>query len=148
MTHHLCGVWQKTVVKIHRAEETLQLFDILRGWAKFNFGSVGGRGGRPCRRNLVAKNFQRTHCKNAFFKIDGETIGGQSIEENFQVAEVCLPVRRSNTGIVHVCKYTFQTLCGAVHHSMKGLCSVREPKWREHILKQGKLRDNRRFWDI
>jgi hypothetical protein len=36
---------QKTAVKIHNAEKTLQLFDVPRGWAKFNFSDVIGRGG-------------------------------------------------------------------------------------------------------
>jgi hypothetical protein len=71
------------VVKIYHAEETLQLFDILRGCPKFNFGGVSGHGGRPCRRNFVAKNFQRRNFENASFKIDGETIGGQSVEKIF-----------------------------------------------------------------
>ncbi len=68
MAQHLCAVGQKTSVNIYHAEETLQLFDILRGWAKFNFNGVSGRGGCPCRRNLAAKNFQRRHCKNTIFK--------------------------------------------------------------------------------
>jgi hypothetical protein len=37
---HLCTVGKKTAVKIHHAEKTLQLFDVLRWWAKFNFGGV------------------------------------------------------------------------------------------------------------
>jgi hypothetical protein len=44
---------QKTAVKIHHAEKTLQLFDVLRGWAKFYFGGMIGRGGRPCRRKNI-----------------------------------------------------------------------------------------------
>ncbi len=63
------AVGQKMPVKIHHAKETLQLFNILRGWAKFNLGGVSSHGGCPCRRNLVAKNFQRRHCIDAFFKI-------------------------------------------------------------------------------
>ncbi len=51
-------------------------------------------------------------------------------------------------GIADVCKYTFQTVSGAVHHSLKSLRSVRQPKWREQILKQAKWCDNRRFWDV
>jgi hypothetical protein len=42
---HLCTIGQKTVVKIHHAEKTLELFEVLRGWAKFNFGKLGSRGG-------------------------------------------------------------------------------------------------------
>jgi hypothetical protein len=100
------------VVKIHHAEKTLQLFDVLRGWAKLNFGGVTGCGSRPCCRNHVAKNFQRRHCKNEFLKIDGKTISGQRVEKNFQMAEVCLPVQRTYTGVIHVCKHIFQTFCG------------------------------------
>ncbi len=78
--------------------------------------------------------------KKTFFKIDGETSGGQGVEKSFQIAEVCLPVQRTHTGVVHVCKHTFQTVCGAVHHSLKGLCrktrgsAVRVP--RMHLLLQ------------
>ncbi len=126
-TQHLCAIRQKKTVKIHHAEKTLQLFDVLRGWAKLNFGSVIGRGGRRCCRNRVAKNFQRGHCKNTFFKIDGETIGGQGVEKSFQMAEVCLPVRRTYSGVVHVCKHTFHTVCGAVHHSWKVCAALDSP---------------------
>jgi hypothetical protein len=86
--------------------------------------------------------------KTHFFYIDGETIGGQGIEKSSQMAKLCLPVRRTHTGVIHVCKHTFQTARGAVHHSLKSLCGVRQPKWSEHILKQAKWRDNRCFWDV
>jgi hypothetical protein len=43
----LCTVGQKMAVKVYHAEEALQLFDILRGWAEFNFGGVIGRRGAP-----------------------------------------------------------------------------------------------------
>jgi hypothetical protein len=66
---HLCAIGQKTAVKIHQAEKTLQLFDVLRGWAKFNFGSVTGYGGlllppKSCgqefpKRALPKKHFSR-----------------------------------------------------------------------------------------
>ncbi len=96
----------------------------------------------------MAKNLQRRHYKNTFFEIDGETIGSQGIEKSFQMAKVCLPIRRTHMGVVHVCKHTFQTVRGAVHHSLKSLCCVRKPKWSEHILKEAKWRDNHRFWDV
>jgi hypothetical protein len=91
-----------------------------------------------CCRNRVSKNFQRRGCKNAFFEINGETIGGLSNEKSLQMAEVCLPVRRTDTLVVHVCKHTFQTIRGAIHHSLKSLCGVGQPKWGEQILKQAK----------
>jgi hypothetical protein len=139
---HLYAIGLKTAVKIHHAEKTLQLFDVLRGEGRFHFGGVTGRGSRSCCRNRVAKNLQRGHSKNTFFEIDGETIGGQGIENSFQMAELCLPVQRIHRGDVHVCKHTFQTVRGAVHHSLKSLRGIRQPKWREQILKQGKWRDN------
>jgi hypothetical protein len=71
----LCAFGPKTEVKIHHAEKTVLLFDVLRGWAEFDFGDVMGQGGRPCRQNCAAKDFQRRGCKNAFFKIYGKTIG-------------------------------------------------------------------------
>jgi hypothetical protein len=53
--------WQ---IKIKHAEETLQLFNILGGWAKFNFGGVSGRGGLPlllksCGQEFPKKALQR-----------------------------------------------------------------------------------------
>jgi hypothetical protein len=119
--------WQ---IKIKHAEETLQLFNILGGGQSSTSVVWAAVGGCPCCRNLVAKNFQRRHCKDTFFKIDAETIGGQNVEKNFQVAEVCLPVRRSYAGVVHVCKHTFQTLwilCGAVHNSLKVCAGLESP---------------------
>ncbi len=64
---NLGTIWQKAAVKVYHAKKTLQLLDILRGWAIFNFGGVIGRGGRSCRRNCVAKNFKRRGCKNTIF---------------------------------------------------------------------------------
>ncbi len=37
--------WKKTAVKVYYAKKTLQLFDILRGWAVFDSGGMIGRGG-------------------------------------------------------------------------------------------------------
>jgi hypothetical protein len=62
--------------------------------------------------------------------------------------EVCLPVRRNHTGVVHVCKHTFQTVRDAVHHLLESLCSVRQPKRHEQKLEQSKWCDNRCFWDV
>jgi hypothetical protein len=42
---HLCAIGQKMAVEIHHAEKTLQLFDVLRWWAEFDFSGVVGRGG-------------------------------------------------------------------------------------------------------
>jgi hypothetical protein len=38
----------------------------------------------------VAKNLKRRCCKHTFFRIDCETIGGQSFEKCLQMVEVCL----------------------------------------------------------
>jgi hypothetical protein len=84
----------------------------------------------------VAKNFQGGDCKNAFLKVDGKAIGRQSIEKIFQMKKVCLPVWRTHMRVIHVCKHTLKTISNAVHHSLKSLCSVRQSKWREQILKQ------------
>jgi hypothetical protein len=53
---NLSTVGQETAVEVYHAKKMLQLFDILRGWAVLDFGSVIGRGGRSCRRNCVSKN--------------------------------------------------------------------------------------------
>ncbi len=103
----VCNWTLKTAIKIHHAEKTLQLLDVLWGGGGFDFCCVTSPRGRSCHRNCVAKNLQTGHCKNTFFEIDGKTIGGQGIEKNFPMEEVCLPVRRTHTGVVHVCKHTF-----------------------------------------
>ncbi len=58
--------------------------------------------------------------------------------------KVCLPVRS------RPCMQTpLPNGQWCSHHALKGLCSVRQPKWCEQILKQAKWRDNRRgFWDV
>jgi hypothetical protein len=48
---------EESGVKSLHAKETLQLFDILRGWASTNRGSVFGRGGRICHQDGVAQDF-------------------------------------------------------------------------------------------
>jgi hypothetical protein len=48
---------------------------------------------------------------------------------------VCLLVHRAHTGVVHVCKHPFQTINVVVHHALKGLRSIRQPKRREQIIK-------------
>jgi hypothetical protein len=73
----LCTVRQKTAVKVYYAKKALQLFDVLRGWAIFDFGGMIGGGGRSCRQNPVSKNFQGGCCgKKFFFQVYGEAIGG------------------------------------------------------------------------
>ncbi len=100
MSQNLCTVGQKAAVKDYHAEETLQLFYILKGWAIFYFGGVIGRGGRSCRRNGVSKNFKRRCCENTFFKVNGKTIGGQGVEKASRWQRcVCLsgdPTRESS----------------------------------------------------
>jgi hypothetical protein len=61
--------------KVNHAKKTLQLLDILRWWAIFNFCSVVGRGGCSRRRNHVSKDFKRGCYEEAFFQVDGEAIG-------------------------------------------------------------------------
>ncbi len=46
------------------------------------------------------------------------------------------------------CKHTFQTVSVAVHHSLKSLCSVRQPKSSEQIFKPAKWRYDCSFWDV
>jgi hypothetical protein len=58
------------------------------------------------------------------FKVVGETIGGQSIEKSFQMKKVCLPVQRTYTRVVHVCKHPYQTVNHAVHHALKKVCAA------------------------
>jgi hypothetical protein len=67
----------KTAVKVYHAEKTLQLLDALGGLTSCQ--------GQSCRQNHVTEDFQGRDCKNAFFKVDGKTIGHQSIEESFQM---------------------------------------------------------------
>jgi hypothetical protein len=91
-------------VKVYHADKTLQLLDVLGGGARFDYGGVSGRWGLI----LSPKSCdQGGDCKNAFFKVDGETIGSQSIENSFQMKKVCLPVRRTYMRVVHVCKHPF-----------------------------------------
>jgi hypothetical protein len=63
-------------VKVYHAKKALQLFDVLRGWAIFDFGGVISHGGRSCHQNLVSKNFKGGCCENTFFPVYGEAIGG------------------------------------------------------------------------
>jgi hypothetical protein len=48
---------EKTAEKVHHVEESLQLFDILRGGTRVDCTGVLGCGGRTCSRNGVPKNF-------------------------------------------------------------------------------------------
>jgi hypothetical protein len=57
---NLSTVGQKAAVKVYHAKKTLQLFDILRGWAIFYFGSVISRAGRSCRQNRVLSMYANT----------------------------------------------------------------------------------------
>ncbi len=64
------------------------------------------------------------------------------------MVEVCLPVRRSYTGVIHIYKHTFQTICGTIHHSLKCLSGVGQPKRGEQIFKQAKWCNDCSFWDV
>ena len=75
---NLCAVGKKSAVKVHHAEETLQLLDILRGGTLFDCGGLLRCGGGAFRRNRVAKKLKGGDSKNAFFQIDGEAICGKN----------------------------------------------------------------------
>jgi hypothetical protein len=51
---------------------------------------------------------------------------------------VCLSreLTRESSMQTCICKHTFQTICDAVHHSLKRLCGVGQPKRSEQILEQ------------
>ncbi len=140
--------WVKNGVKSLPCQGNVAIAWCPEGWAVFYFGCVIGHRGRSCHRNLVSKNLKRGCCKNTFFQINGEAIGGQSCEKSLQMAEVCLPVRRTDTWVIHICTHTFQTIHGAIHHSLKCLCGVGQSKRGEQIFEQTKWRNNCRFWDV
>ncbi len=50
--------------------------------------------------------------------------------------------------VIHICKHTIQTICGTVHHSLKLLCSIGQPKRGEKIFKQAKWRYDCSLWDV
>jgi hypothetical protein len=78
---NLCAVGQNTEVKIYHAEKMLQLFDVLSGWAKLNFGGMIDHGGGSCRRNCVAKNSQRRGCKNAFSRLTAKPLAAKAVKK-------------------------------------------------------------------
>jgi hypothetical protein len=63
---NLCTLGQKTAVKVYHAEKTLQLLDILKGWAIFDFGSVIGRGAAPVA-EIVWSRISREGVANTHF---------------------------------------------------------------------------------
>jgi hypothetical protein len=52
------------------------LFDVLRGWAIFDFGGMIERWGHSCRQNPVSKNFKGGVAKTHFSKLMAKAIGG------------------------------------------------------------------------
>jgi hypothetical protein len=64
------------------------------------------------------------------------------------MVEVCLPVQRTYMLVIHICKHTFQTICGTVHHSLKCLCGVGQHKRDKQIFKQANWRYDCSFWDV
>ncbi len=115
------------------------------GGRGFDCRGMTNHGGRSCFQNHEAKNFQGGDCKNAFLKVDGETFGSQRVEKSFQMKKVCLPVWRTHTRVIYVCKHTLKTVNCAVHHALKSLCSVRQSNWSEQILEQAKWHDTAIF---
>jgi hypothetical protein len=49
----------------------------------------------------------------------------------------------------HSCMQThLPTICGVIHHSLKSLCGVGQPKRGEQIIEQAKWRYDCSFWDV
>ncbi len=94
------------------------------------------RGGCPCRQNRVAKNFQRRHSKNAFFKIDGRMnvivqrsqVASSAPWQNFRkrtgfYINYHLPRRKSRLCLNLLClRYNLNRKCIAHAHCVIGLC--------------------------
>jgi hypothetical protein len=74
---------KEMVIKVHHAEKSLQLVDILRVGARVNCGYMYGR-------NCVAVNFQSWNCNNTFCQLNGKAIGGQGGKKCFQLNEMCV----------------------------------------------------------
>ncbi len=75
-------------VKVHHAEKSSQLLDILRGEQESISAVCLAIGGQTRHRNRVTENFQDWNCKNTFLQIDGKAIGGQGGEKCFQVLSI------------------------------------------------------------
>jgi hypothetical protein len=87
-------------VKIHHAEETLQLFDILRGWEKFNFGGVSGRGGSPAAEILWPRISKEGTAKTHFSRLMARPLVAKALKKKSRWWRcVCLsgdPTRESS----------------------------------------------------
>ena len=79
---NLCTLGKKMVVKVHHAENTLQLLDVLRGGALFDCGGLLRRGGGTFRRNRVAKKLQKGTAKTHFLKLMAKPLAAKT-EKNF-----------------------------------------------------------------
>ncbi len=66
---HLSTVWRETAVKIHHAEKTLRLLDVLGGGTVLDLSGVIGRGGQPAAEILWPRNSKVGTAKTHFFKL-------------------------------------------------------------------------------
>jgi hypothetical protein len=103
----------------------LQLFDVLRGWAEFDFGGVIGNGATPTTK-IVWPRISK----------EGAALVAKAVKKASRWRRcVCLSGEPTHESFI----------CGTVRHSLKGLCGVKQPKWHEKILKQAEWRDNCHF---
>ncbi len=89
---HLCAIEQKTVLKIHHAEKTLQLFDVLRGWVKLDDGGVTGPGGCPCRWIVWSRISKEGTAKTHFSRLMVRPLVAKALKKSSRWRRcVCLP---------------------------------------------------------
>jgi hypothetical protein len=77
----LCTVKQNTAVKVYHAKKTLQLFDVLRGWAIFDFGSVIGVGARPVAKILCPRISREGVAKTHFSKLMASPLAAKAVKK-------------------------------------------------------------------
>ena len=122
------GMWEKPVVKIHRAQELLQLLGRVRTWETADgLHSVLGRNDAMSR-YLVPQEVQRPLSKHALVDVDDEAVVCQELEHLPQVLLVLLFRPAGHQDVVQVNVGVGESLENVVHEPLEHLAGVRQTK--------------------
>jgi hypothetical protein len=100
-SQHLIPVRQEAAVKVYHAKKTLQMFDFLRGWAVFDFGSMIGRGAAPVAKIVCPRISREGAAKTHFSRLMARPLVAKAVKKASRWRRcVCLsgePTRESST---------------------------------------------------
>ena len=137
------GAADKTAVKVHCAQETLELLDGPRAGVPPKGGGALGQGSDAAGGDAVAKEVQGLHPELALLSVDDKAGRLEPLENVGDVQEVLLAGRTADEDIVEVGEGWGAVRHDPVHEALESITRISHAKRHAGILVQPKGSDDR-----